>query len=153
GPGRPPHRVDRPGGELARMALEHRVRGRPRGDDRLVPGEPGVVAEGPRGRADGPDGLTLIVLGGAPAQRQAIDAAQRLGVTAVVCDSRPGAGDVTVSTEDTGAVRSVARDRAADGLIAPGTDWPVRIAAYVAEVLGLPHPVDVATAVRCTNKL
>lgn len=112
-----------------------------------------MVAEGPRGRADGPDGLTLIVLGGAPAQRQAVDAAHRLGVHTVVCDSRPGAGDVTVSTEDTGAVLRVARDERADGLIAPGTDWPVRIAAYVAEDLALPHPLDVATAVRCTNKL
>jgi biotin carboxylase len=112
-----------------------------------------VVAENPRGRADGPDGLTLIVLGGAPAQRQAVEAAHRLGVRTVVCDSRPAAGDVTVSTEDTGAVLRVARDHHADGLIAPGTDWPVRIAAYVAEDLGLPHPVDVPTAVRCTNKL
>ena len=112
-----------------------------------------MVAEGPRGRADGPDGLTLVVLGGAPAQRQAVDAAHRLAVRTVVCDSRPGAGDVTVSTEDTGAVARVARDVGADGLIAPGTDWPVRIAAYVAEDLGLPHPLDVATAVRCTNKL
>jgi biotin carboxylase len=112
-----------------------------------------VVAEDPRRRADRPDGLTLIVLGGAPAQRQAIDAAHRLGVATVVCDSRPGAGDVVVSTEDTGAVLRVARDRGADGLIAPGTDWPVRIAAYVAEDLGLPHPLDVPTAIRCTNKI
>ncbi|HET7429281.1 MAG TPA: hypothetical protein VFJ66_07500, partial [Gaiellales bacterium] len=82
-----------------------------------------------------------------------MEAAHRLGVRTVVCDSRPAAGDVTVSTEDTGAVLRVARDEEADGLIAPGTDWPVRIAAYVAEDLGLPHPVDVPTAVRCTNKL
>jgi biotin carboxylase len=112
-----------------------------------------VVAEGPRRRADRADGLTIVVLGGAPAQRQAIDAAHRLGVRTIVCDSRPGAGDVSVSTEDTGAVLRVARDGGADGLIAPGTDWPVRIAAYVAEDLGLPHPIDVATAVLCTNKL
>ena len=112
-----------------------------------------MVAEGPGGRADGSDRLTLIVLGGAPAQRQAIDAARGLGVLTVVCDNRPGAGDATVSTEDTGAVRGIALERGADGLIAPGTDWPVRIAAYVAEDLGLPHPLDVATAVRCTNKL
>jgi biotin carboxylase len=82
-----------------------------------------------------------------------VEAAHRLGVRTVVCDSRPAAGDVTVSTEDTGAVLRVARSEDADGLIAPGTDWPVRIAAYVAEDLGLPHPVDVPTAVRCTNKL
>jgi biotin carboxylase len=112
-----------------------------------------VVAEGPRRRADRADGLTLVVLGGAPAQRQAVDAAHRLGALTVICDSRPGVGDVAVSTEDTTAVLRVARERGADGLIAPGTDWPVRIAAYVAEDLRLPHPLDVATAVRCTNKI
>jgi biotin carboxylase len=112
-----------------------------------------MVAEGPGRRTDGPDRLTLVVLGGAPAQRQAIDAAHRLGVRTIVCDSRPGAGDVLVSSEDTAGVRRVARDHDAAGLIAPGTDWPVRIAAYVAEDLGLPHPLDVATAVRCTNKI
>ena len=29
-----------------------------------------------------------------------------------------------------------------DGLISPGADWPVGIAARVAERLGLPHPID-----------
>jgi biotin carboxylase len=48
-------------------------------------------------------------------------------------------------------VRAAAAD--ADGLIAPGTDWPVRIAAYAAADLGLPHPVSVETAVAATNKL
>lgn len=112
-----------------------------------------MVAEGPGDRADAADRLTLVVLGGAPAQRQAIDAAQRLGIPTVVCDERPGAGDVAVSSEDSGGVRRVAVDVNARGLIAPGTDWPVRIAAYVAEDLGLPHPLTVDTAVRCTNKI
>ena len=112
-----------------------------------------MVAEGPGGRADGPDRLTLIVLGGGPAQRHAVDAALRLGIRPLVCDSRPGLGDVEVSSEDTEGVRRVAREHAAAGLIAPGTDWPVRIAAYVAEDLGLPHPLDVPTAVRATSKI
>ena len=112
-----------------------------------------MVAEGPVGRADGPDRLTLIVLGGGPAQRHAIEAAERLGVRPLVCDGSPGVGDAAVSSEDTEGVRRVARESGAAGLIAPGTDWPVRIAAYVAEELGLPHPLDVATAVRCTNKI
>jgi biotin carboxylase len=112
-----------------------------------------VVAEGPDDRADAADRLTLVVLGGAPAQRQAIEAAQRLGIPTVVCDERPGAGDVAVSSEDSAGVRRVAVDANARGLIAPGTDWPVRIAAYVAEDLGLPHPLPVDTAVRCTNKI
>jgi len=112
-----------------------------------------MVAEGPGGRADGPDRLTLIVLGGGPAQRHAIDAAVRLGVRPLVCDGSPGVGDAPVSSEDTEGVRRVAREHGAVGLIAPGTDWPVRIAAYVAEDLGLSHPLDVATAVRCTSKI
>lgn len=94
---------------------------------------------------------TLVVLGGGPAQRHAIDAARRLGVRTVVCDSDPRLGDVEVSSEDTDGVRRVARE--ADGLIAPGTDWPVRIAAYVAEDLGLSHPISSATARLATNKL
>ncbi len=112
-----------------------------------------MVAEGPGSGADGADRLTLIVLGGGPAQRHAIDAARRLDIRPVVCDGTPGVGDVEVSSEDTQGVRRVARESGAAGLIAPGTDWPVRIAAYVAEDLGLPHPLDVATAVRCTGKI
>ena len=112
-----------------------------------------MVAEGSVDRADGPDRLTLTVLGGGPAQRHAIEAAERLGIGPLVCDGSPGVGHAAVSSEDTEGVRRVTRDSAAAGLIAPGTDWPVRIAAYVAEDLGLSHPLDVATAVRCTNKI
>jgi len=97
--------------------------------------------------------VTLIVLGGAPAQRQAIDAAAAVGIPTVVCDSQPGVGDVAVSSEDSAGVRRAAVEHGAVGLIAPGTDWPVRIAAYVAEDLGLTHPLSVATAVLCTNKV
>jgi biotin carboxylase len=112
-----------------------------------------MVAGGPGRRTHGPAGLTatLVVLGGGPAQRHAIDAAHELGVRTVVCDAAPGAGDVTASTEDLDAVRRAARG--ADGLIAPGTDWPVRIAAYAAEDLSLPHPISAAVAVACTNKI
>ena len=97
--------------------------------------------------------MTLIVLGGAPAQRQAIEAAAAVGIPTVVCDSQPGVGDVEVSSEDSAGVRRAAVEHGAVGLIAPGTDWPVRIAAYVAEDLGLIHPLSVATAVLCTNKV
>ena len=69
----------------------------------------------------------------------------------IVCDSDPRVGDVRVSTEDIDGVREVARR--ADGVLAPGTDWPVRIAAEVAHDLGLPHPISVATAKICTDKL
>jgi biotin carboxylase len=114
----------------------------------MVAGRPGLGADG-SGRLTRP--RTLVVLGGGPAQRHAIAAARALGVRTVVCDSDPRLGDVPVSSEDVEGVARVARD--ADGLIAPGTDWPVRIAAAAAERLGIPHPVSATVAVTCTDKI
>lgn len=94
---------------------------------------------------------TLVVLGGGPAARHAIDAAHELGVRTIVCDREPGLGDVAVSSEDADGVLEVAR--AADGLIAPGTDWPVRVAAEVAGLLGLPHPLPADVARTATDKI
>jgi len=94
---------------------------------------------------------TLVVLGGGPAARHAIDAAHELGVRTVVCDREPGLGDVPVSSEDVNGVLEVART--ADGLIAPGTDWPVRVAAEVAERLRLPHPLPAGVARTATDKV
>ena len=51
---------------------------------------------------------TLVVLGGGPAQRHAIDAAHALGLRTLVCDSEPGVGDVPVSSEDMDGVRAAA---------------------------------------------
>jgi biotin carboxylase len=92
-----------------------------------------------------------VVLGGGPAQRHAIDAARALGMRTIVCDSDPRYADVPVSSEDGDGVRRTGRD--ADGLIAPGTDWPVRIAAEAAEELGISHPISAAVAVTCTDKI
>ena len=98
-----------------------------------------------------PEAPILVVLGGGPAQRHAIDAAHALGVRTVVCDSDPGVGDVPVSSEDLGGVSEAAAG--ADGLIAPGTDWPVRIAAQVADDMGLPHPITPEVAALATDKI
>ncbi len=49
-------------------------------------------------------------------------------------------------------VEALARRERAGGLISPGTDGPVRVAAEVAAALGLPHPLDAATAARVTDK-
>jgi biotin carboxylase len=93
------------------------------------------------------------VLGGGPAQRHAIQAAAAAGLRAVVCDADPAVADIRVSTEDLeGVVRAATRCGAA-GLIAPGTDWPVRIAAEAAEQLRLPHPITAAVARTVTDKL
>ena len=57
-----------------------------------------------------------------------------------------------VSTFDVDGVERVARAHEADGLISPGTDGPVRVAAEVAERLGLAHPLSLAVAVASTDK-
>jgi len=57
-----------------------------------------------------------------------------------------------ISTEDAPAVDRLARAQGIDGVISPGADWTVGIAARLAERLGLPHPIDGATAVLATSK-
>jgi biotin carboxylase len=58
-----------------------------------------------------------------------------------------------VSTEDEPGIERLAGAERVDGLIAPGIDWPVAIAARVAQRLGLPHPISAATAMLSTSKL
>jgi biotin carboxylase len=57
-----------------------------------------------------------------------------------------------VSTEDESAIDRLARAQRIDGVISPGADWTVGIAARLAERLGLTHPIDGATAVLATSK-
>jgi biotin carboxylase len=57
-----------------------------------------------------------------------------------------------VSIEDEAAVERLVASRRPDGLIAPGTDFPVGVAARVAVRLGLPHPLDPSTAHAATSK-
>jgi biotin carboxylase len=57
-----------------------------------------------------------------------------------------------LSTEDEPGVERLARARDVDGLVSPGADWPVGIAARVAERLRLAHPLDAATAAAATSK-
>jgi biotin carboxylase len=57
-----------------------------------------------------------------------------------------------VSTEDERGIDRLARAERVDGVIAPGIDFPVAIAARVAHSLGLPHPISPAAAVLATNK-
>jgi biotin carboxylase len=58
-----------------------------------------------------------------------------------------------LSTEDEPAIERLVSALGIDGLISPGTDWPVGVAARIAERAGLPHPIAPATAVLATNKL
>jgi biotin carboxylase len=57
-----------------------------------------------------------------------------------------------VSTEDEPAIERLARARGVAGIVSPGADWPVGVAARVAERLGLTHPLDAATATVVTSK-
>jgi phosphoribosylaminoimidazole carboxylase (NCAIR synthetase) len=58
-----------------------------------------------------------------------------------------------ISVEDEPQLDRLATAERIDGLVAPGIDWPVAIAARIAERLALPHPIDPATAVLATSKL
>jgi biotin carboxylase len=102
----------------------------------------------------------LLVLGAGPAQLGLLEAARAHGIWTAVCDRNPGAPGFElasrrclVSTEDESAIERLAAALDLDGLIAPGTDWPVAIAARIAQKLGLPHPLTPATATLATHKL
>ena len=89
-----------------------------------------------------------------------LEAARARGIWVAVCDRDPAAPGFVyadrrciVSTDDEPAIDRLASALSLDGLIAPGTDPPVAVAARVAEKLGLPHPISAATAVLATSKL
>ena len=102
----------------------------------------------------------LLVLGAGPAQLGLLEAARARGIWVAVVDRDPAAPGFhladrrcILSTEDEPAIERLAGALAIDGIISPGTDWPVGVAARVAERAGLPHPISPQTAVLATNKL
>ena len=111
------------------------------------------MADGSRARA------RLLVLGAGPAQIGLLRAARERDLFVVAVDGdRAAAGfhyadrRAIVSSEDEPAVERIARAEQIDGVISPGADWPVAIAARLAGRLGLPHPIDAAAAVLTTSK-
>lgn len=101
----------------------------------------------------------LLVLGAGSAQTGLLEAARRRGLHVIAVDRDPGAPGLALaderavlSSEDELGVERLARAREVDGIVSPGADWPVGIAARVAEKLALPHPIDGATAVLATTK-
>ena len=64
---------------------------------------------------------------------------------------RPGQVDRHIGSTD--KLERLASAERVDGVIAPGIDWPVAIAARVAERLSLPHPISPETAALSTSKL
>ena len=105
-------------------------------------------------------GPRLLVIGGGPAQLGLLEAARAGGVWLAVNDRDPRAPGFAladrrclVSTEDEPGIEQLARALGVDGIVSPGTDWPVAIAARIADRLGLPHPLSPETALLATSKL
>jgi biotin carboxylase len=101
----------------------------------------------------------LLVLGAGPAQIGLLRAAHERGLFVIAVDrdaAAPGFAyadkRALVSTEDEPGVDRLARAESVDGIVSPGADWPVGVAARVASRLGLPHPIDPATATLATTK-
>jgi biotin carboxylase len=114
------------------------------------------VVEGTRA----PAGKRLLVVGAGPAQLGLLAAARERGLFVIAVDRDPSAPGfrfadrrAIISTEDEQRIERLAEAERVDGLISPGTDWPVAIAARIAEKLRLPHPIDGVTAALATSKL
>jgi biotin carboxylase len=102
----------------------------------------------------------LLVLGAGPAQLGLLRAARERGLFVIAADRNASATGfryadkrAIVSSEDEPAVDRLAQAENVDGIVSPGADWPVGIAARVAERHGLPHPIDAATGAVVTSKL
>ena len=106
------------------------------------------------------DGKRLLVLGAGPAQLGLLRSARERGCLVIACDRDPGAPGfryavrrAILSAEDETGIERLARAEAVQGLIAPGIDWPVAVAARIAARLRLPHPLGPETAAVAVSKL
>jgi biotin carboxylase len=104
-------------------------------------------------------GRRLLVLGAGPAQLGLLAAARERGLFVIALDRDPAAPGfqyadrrAIISTEDEQGIERLAGAEGVEGIIAPGIDWPVAIAARVAERHGLPHPIAAATAGLAVSK-
>ncbi len=102
----------------------------------------------------------LLVLGAGPAQLGLLEAAHERGLHVIAVDRDPLAPGfrfadrrAIVSVEDEPAIDRLANAERIDGIMAPGIDFPVAIAARVAARLGIAHPLDPPTAQAATSKL
>jgi biotin carboxylase len=102
----------------------------------------------------------LLVLGAGPAQLGLLEAARDRGLEVIALDRDPAAPGfrladkrALVSVEDEPTVERLAVAERVDGVIAPGIDWPVGIAARLAQRLGVAHPISPETAVLATSKM
>jgi biotin carboxylase len=110
----------------------------------------------------GPDSerRRLLVLGAGAGQIGLLEAAQGRGLHVIAVDRDPAAPGfryadrrAIVSVEDESAIDRLAAAEQVHGVIAPGIDFPVAIAARIAARHNLPHPLEPAVAQLATSKL
>jgi biotin carboxylase len=108
----------------------------------------------------GSDRRRLLVLGAGAGQLGLLEAAHLRGLHVIAVDRNTRAPGFAfadrraiVSVEDEPAIDRLAAAEHVDGVIAPGVDFPVAIAARVAARRQLPHPLDPAVAHLATSKL
>ena len=102
----------------------------------------------------------LLVLGAGPAQLGLLEAARaRADLDVIAVDRDPGAVGfaladerAVLSSEDEEGIDRLARARDVAGIVSPGSDWPVGIAARIADRIGLPHPIDPRSGALATSK-
>jgi biotin carboxylase len=101
----------------------------------------------------------LLVLGAGPAQLGLLEAARARNLFVIAVDRDPGAPGFAladrraiISTEDERGIERLAHAERIHGVIAPGIDWPVGIAARVAAKVRVPHPLEPPVAVLAVNK-
>ena len=101
----------------------------------------------------------MLVLGAGPAQLGVLEAARRRDLVVVAADRDPAAPGLAladrraiVSIEDEPAIERLARAERVDGIVAPGSDHAVALAARVASRLGLPHPLAPDAALLASSK-
>ena len=102
----------------------------------------------------------LLVLGAGPGQLGLLEAARGRGLYVIAADRDPAAPGfpladrrALISAEDEPALERLASAEEVDGVVAPGIDWPVAIAARICFKLGLPHPLSVESAQLAVAKL
>src|SRR6266545_7997223 len=95
----------------------------------------------------------LLVLGAGPGQLGLLEAARARDLYVIAADRNPAAQGfrfvdrrAIISVEDEPQLDRLAAAERVDGVVAPGIDWPVAIAARIAERLVLPHPINPPTA-------
>jgi biotin carboxylase len=101
----------------------------------------------------------LLVLGAGAAQLGLLEAARALDLFTIAVDRDPSAPGFAladrraiISNEDEPGIAQLAEAERVDGVIAPGIDWPVGVAARVAKRLALPHPLTPELAQLATSK-